>query len=101
MYEALAPGARARGCRPFISNRLVRLGDTAYYPDSFFVCGPAAARLSEADLTVVVEVLSPSTGDTDRREKAVAYAGARSFSCISSWTQISGGWRLHTRGRTG
>jgi Uma2 family endonuclease len=79
LYEALAPKARARGCRPFTSNRLVRLGDAAYYPDVFVVCGPAADQFYERDLTVVVEVLSPSTSDTDRREKAVAYAGAESF----------------------
>ena len=60
-------------------NRLVRLGDAAYYRDVFVVCGPAADQHYEGDLTVVVEVLSPSTIDTDRREKAVAYAGAPSF----------------------
>ena len=38
------------------------------------MCGPAANRLYEADASLVVEVLSPSTQDTDRREKAAAYA---------------------------
>ena len=76
VYEALAPGARAQGCRPFASNRLVRLAHAAYYPDVVVVCGPAGHRLHEVDLTVVVEVLSPSTTDTDRREKAAAYATA-------------------------
>ena len=74
VYEALAPGARASGCRPFSSNRLVRLGHAAYYPDVLVVCGPAGHRLHEVDLAVAVEVRSPSTADTDRREKAAAYA---------------------------
>ncbi len=82
VYEALAPAARARGCRPFVQNRKVRLDQAAYYPDVVVVCpgGPPPDRLFERDLSVVVEVLSPSTERTDRQEKAVAYAGAASFS---------------------
>ncbi len=76
VYEALAPGARASGCRPFAANRFVRLGSAAYYPDVMIVRGPAGHRLHEVDLALVVEVLSPSTTDTDRREKAAAYASA-------------------------
>jgi Uma2 family endonuclease len=76
VYEALAPGARASGCRPFTANRLVRVGRSVYYPDVLLVCGSAGHRLHEVDLALVVEVLSPSTTDTDRREKATAYASA-------------------------
>lgn len=74
VYEALAPGARRAGCRPFTSNRLLRLSHAAYYPDVLVVCGPAGHRLHEVEASLVVEVLSPSTADTDRREKAAAYA---------------------------
>jgi Uma2 family endonuclease len=75
LYETLAPGARARGCRPFTANRLVRTEcGNAYYPDVMVVCGPAPHRLYEVDPALVVEVLSPSAQDQDRREKAVAYA---------------------------
>jgi Uma2 family endonuclease len=75
VYELLAPGARARGCRPFMANRLVRtVCGNAYYPDVMVVCGRAPHRLYETDPAVIVEVLSPSTRDLDRREKAVAYA---------------------------
>lgn len=77
IYEALAPGARARGCRPFTSNRLVRTrDDSAYYPDVIVVCGKAPHVQHETDPTVVVEVQSPSTRSIDRREKVVAYSQA-------------------------
>lgn len=79
-YEAVAPGARAAGCRPFTSNRLVRTPPgNGYYPDVLVVCGPAAHRLYEDGPALVAEVLSPSTSDTDRREKAVAYAASPSL----------------------
>lgn len=73
VYEALAPGARAQGCRPFMSNRLLRTTSAAYYPDVLVVCSPAGHRLYETDATVVVEVLSRSTQASDRREKATQY----------------------------
>ena len=79
VYARLRDGALRLGCRPFVANRLVRLGEAAYYPDVLVVCGPAADRRHEADLALVVEVLSPSTADVDRREKASAYSGAVSF----------------------
>jgi Uma2 family endonuclease len=77
LYEAVAPNARSAGCRPFTANTIVYTRhDAAYYPDVMVVCGPAAHRLYETDPTLVIEVLSPSTADTDRREKAVAYAAS-------------------------
>lgn len=50
-----------------------------YYPDVMVVCGQAPHRLYETDPALIVEVLSPSTADVDRREKAVAYAEATSL----------------------
>lgn len=80
LYELLAVGARASGCRPFTSNRLARTRNgNAYYPDVMVACGPAPHRLYETDPALVVEVLSPSTGDVGRREEAVAYAEATSL----------------------
>lgn len=77
LYEALAPAARSRGCRPFTANRLVRTGTAVgYYPDVLIVCGPAAHRLYEQDSTLVVEVLSGSTAEVDRREKPLAFAAS-------------------------
>jgi Uma2 family endonuclease len=79
VYEALATGARASGCRPFIANRMIKTSAAAYYPDVMICCGPAGDRLFETDATLIVEVLSSSTEQTDRREKAAAYAGLPSL----------------------
>ena len=81
LFRALDPIAAACGCRLFIDNRKIRLEDVVYYPDVLMVClgGRQPDRLSERDLSVVVEVLSDSTQRVDRREKAPAYAAAPSF----------------------
>jgi Uma2 family endonuclease len=80
LYEALAGPARTAGCRPFLANRLVRTENgNGYYPDVMVVCGSAAHRLYEMNPTFVAEVLSRSTEDVDRREKAQAYSASTSF----------------------
>ena len=78
-FQSLWAGARQRGCRAFIHNRLVRLGDAGYSPDIVVSCGPASHDHYETDLTIAVETLSPSTASTDRREKSLAYSKAPSF----------------------
>ena len=75
LFRTLGDGAIAKGCRPFIHNRRLStpMGNT-YYPDILVVCGAAADPLFETEATLIVEVLSPSSTDIDRREKAGAYA---------------------------
>ncbi len=64
--------ARARGCRVFATDVKVRAAaDRIYYPDVIIACGQAAAV--ELAPAVIVEVTSPSTRATDRREKLDAY----------------------------
>jgi Uma2 family endonuclease len=83
LYETLAPGARARRCRPFMSNRLVQTQcGNAYYPDVMVACSPAPHRLYETDPALIIEVLSPSTQDRDRREKAFAYAESHALEML-------------------
>lgn len=72
--DVLRPGARAQGCRTFTSDRMLKPRVVAYYPDFLVICGPAGAVNFETDATLIVEVLSPSTRDHDRREKAMAYS---------------------------
>jgi Uma2 family endonuclease len=79
VYIALSLGLRGKPCQVFISDvRLKVSHDNAYYyPDVMVACG-AAERIagdekSLSDPVLVVEVLSPSTESTDRREKLAAY----------------------------
>jgi Uma2 family endonuclease len=65
---------RVKGCRTFVFNRKLKIGESVYYPDLFVTCSPTAHRQYETDATWVVEVLSDSTHMNDRREKAAAYA---------------------------
>jgi Uma2 family endonuclease len=83
IYEALVPGARAKGCRTFMGNRLLRTrDDSAYYPDVMVVCGKAPHVQHETDPTLIVEVESPSTRNIDRREKVIAYAHTTSLRLV-------------------
>jgi len=86
VFDAFAVQARAGGCyrggRRFLSNRLARLEGQGYYPDVLVVCGPSGEVHNETDVTVVVEVLSPSTEGYDRREKALAYGRAPGFEVL-------------------
>jgi Uma2 family endonuclease len=74
LFQAFAPQARRGGCRSFFGNRLLHTPENcAYYPDIMIVCGRAADVRYEDDAALVAEVLSPSTRNYDRREKAMAY----------------------------
>ncbi|MGH9129756.1 MAG: Uma2 family endonuclease [Acidimicrobiales bacterium] len=80
LFSLVAPAAYAAGCRPFTEGRRLKVpaGDL-YYPDLLVVCGPSGADLYETDASFVVEVLSPSTRGTDRREKLRGYQTLRSI----------------------
>lgn len=71
----LHPAARARGCRVFITEVKLRAAvDRIYYPDVIVACGKAAqVELIVEEPSLVVEVTSPGTRATDRREKLDAY----------------------------
>jgi Uma2 family endonuclease len=66
--------ARSHGCRVFATDVKLRAADRIYYPDVIQACGKAAEveRIIDAP-SLVVEVTSPSTRATDRREKLDAY----------------------------
>lgn len=72
----LGPSVKAAGCRIFSSDMKVRVESTSsfYYPDltlSFESFLPKSSYITAPSL--IVEVLSPSTGDIDRRERLLAY----------------------------
>ena len=66
----------------------VQAADSVYYPDVFVHCGSAIASAAKVvhDAALIVEVLSESTAEIDRREKLVAYqklAGLRAYWIVS------------------
>lgn len=75
VVEALRRMARRRGCRVLATDvKLRAAADRIYYPDIIVACGTAAeVELIVEEPLLVVEVTSPSTRATDRREKLDAY----------------------------
>lgn len=66
--------AAKRGCRVFASDVKLKARDRVYYPDVIVACGKAArVELIVEEPSLVVEVTSPSTRGTDRREKLDTY----------------------------
>lgn len=67
---------RGKPCRAFASNMRVKLDAASnyYYPDVVVDCGPLHEKSTIANRPrLIVEVLSPRTSLTDRREKLAAY----------------------------
>jgi Uma2 family endonuclease len=71
----LRGATRARGCAVVLAEVKVRAArDRFYYPDVLVVCAKAAeTELVVDEPSLIVEVSSPSTRATDRREKLDAY----------------------------
>lgn len=97
---------RGSGCRPHGSDMAIRTSDRSVrYPDLTIDCGTAgdqAADLVLSDPRVIIEVLSPSTRDTDltiKRDEyraipsvdTVAYVDPES-EALSIHQRIEGGW---------
>jgi len=78
IFRAIDPALRKGPCEPFIAGGEVhlRLGDDkiVYKPDVFVTCDKSVwGEGSIPNPRFVVEVLSPSTQQIDRKEKAVNY----------------------------
>lgn len=78
IFAQLRGKLRGGSCRVFFENVKLRLEvareDLFYYPDVVVSCHPTGVeRLFVRLPTVVIEVLSPSTENTDRREKKMSY----------------------------
>jgi Uma2 family endonuclease len=68
---------RGKRCEPFGADMKLKIPDTSafYYPDVLVACDPADnAKYFRERPTVVFEVLSLETNQTDQREKWHAYA---------------------------
>ena len=77
-FGELGEHLRGKECAPFATDMKVRIraGDDEryYYPDVMVNCDPAGQQRYFCDTpALIVEVLSPDTQGTDRREKLIAY----------------------------
>ena len=90
----------------------VQAADCVYYPDVLVHCGSNVADATKVlqDAALVVEVLSDSTMEIDRREKLAAYRklpGLRAYWIVSQTEQrieahardAAGQWRASEHGR--
>jgi len=78
IFAELRERLRGHRCEPFINDMKVKIpptfADVYYYPDVLVACDRTDnARYFRERPTVIIEVLSPETERTDRREKAIAY----------------------------
>lgn len=76
LFAACHGPARAKGCRPFMSDMRLRLdgGNLYYYPDVMLVCDPQDSDpLFKTSPCLVAEVMSPATAQLDQREKLINY----------------------------
>lgn len=76
IYRRLAEGAEGTPCRVYMSDMKVSIPNGQfYYPDVMVVCGrePEHPYYFVEDPCLIVEVISPNTESTDRREKLEAY----------------------------
>jgi len=117
---AMAVGAQllaalgSRGCRVYSSDLRVRIAATgrATYPDVTVVCGKSERDPVDEDAvtnpTLIVEVLSPSTEQSDRGEKWQHYRRVGSLTAyvlidseaphIEVYTRKGDGWLLREAG---
>ena len=76
----LANAADGGPCRVYVSDVKLRIEDIFYYPDVMVACGePPENEYLEDGPCLMVEVTSPSTEKTDRREKLANYQGISSL----------------------
>jgi Uma2 family endonuclease len=83
LAQQFRAAAKKRGCRVFMSDVMLRATDDRfYYPDLVVACGKAGEveRIVE-EPTIVVEVTSPTTRATDRREKLETYQRMPTLIC--------------------
>ena len=90
VFRLLADRLEGTPCQVFINDMKlhVQAADSVYYPDVFVHCGSAVASGAKVvhDAALIVEVLSESTAEIDRREKLVAYQklpGLRAYWIVS------------------
>ncbi len=81
VFATLWNHSRGTQCRVFGSDMMVRVSArVGYYPDVMVACDPGDIhRLYRSGPCLIIEVLSPSTSLTDRREKLITYQSIESL----------------------
>ncbi len=92
-------------CQVFINDMKlhVQATDSVYYPDVFVYCGSSTANSEKVaqDAMLVVEVLSDSTAEIDRREKLIAYQKLPSLRAYWIVSQAEQRVEVHSRDASG
>ncbi len=78
IYASLLARLRGSGCKTFIADMKVKIAakntDIFYYPDAMVTCDRQdTEKFYKTHPCLIVEVLSPSTENLDRREKRLNY----------------------------
>lgn len=76
IYNRLKNHLRGSQCQVFVADMKVRIerDDVSYYPDVVVTCNPQdKEKFFLTKPCLIVEILSPSTENIDRREKLMAY----------------------------
>lgn len=106
--EALLRAAKGgKPCSMFTENLKVRVdkSNSYYYPGLILTCTPVADDATVIDAPcLIVEVTSPSTEATDRREKLLAYQSLSTLTdywivnpaepAIEAWRRTPQGWAV-------
>ncbi len=90
LSSELRVALRGKRCEPFATDMKVKIppafAEVFYYPDVLVACDPTDnARYFRERPTVIIEVISPETERTDRREKAIAY---RQISTVEAYVLV-------------
>jgi Uma2 family endonuclease len=103
ILRRLADAAEGGPCRVYISDMKLRVADDLfYYPDVMVACEPEPDDpYTENEPCLVVEVVSPSTETTDRREKLAAYKKMPSLRAYLIVAQDRQWIERHWRGEDG
>ncbi len=106
LVAAIRPHLRGSGCRVTASDMKVRLADGRryYYPDIVVSCTDRRDepdRYTETRPVLIVEILSPTTAATDRREKLLVYQSLPALTDYLIVSQESESAELYTRDAEG
>ena len=102
IVETLRPKARAKGCRFRQLSYRVQIGafNRYYYPDIAISCSDEPDRYEFHSACFVLEVLSPSTADRDRREKRDGYMNIPTLQTYAIVSQQEKRLEVYQRSKT-